>query len=175
MNVHRLPWPTEVLHDLGEAPVKLRVTLSYFVEPNPARRGYVDRYPYQSHGLRFAVIRPGEKVESFRARINKAARDENPSAPSATLDDHGWALGPRTRERGSLHADTWSGMAAQLADRSVVAIYPVGGWWKERKSLGRWQQAARYALIVSISTPETKIDLYAPITNMIGTPVTISV
>lgn len=175
MNVHRLPWPTEVLRDLGEAPVKLRITLSYFIEPNPARRGFVDRYPYPSHGLRFSVIRPGEKLDSFRARINKAARDESPSVPSVASEDDGWTLGPKTRERGSLHADTWSGMAAQLADRSVVAIYPVGGWWKERKSLGRWQQAARYALIVSISTPETEIDLYTPITNMIGTPVPISV
>ena len=55
----------------------------------------------------------------------------------------------------------------------MVAIYPVGGWWKERKSLGRWQKAARYALIVSISTPEAEVDLYTPISNLIGTMVQI--
>ena len=28
-----LPWPNDVLADLGETEVQLRVTLSYFVEP----------------------------------------------------------------------------------------------------------------------------------------------
>jgi Subtilase family len=40
MHLHEIPWPAEVLRDLGETPVKMRVTLSYFVEPNPGRRGW---------------------------------------------------------------------------------------------------------------------------------------
>ncbi|HEX7549348.1 MAG TPA: S8 family serine peptidase [Candidatus Methylomirabilis sp.] len=40
MHLHEIPWPAEVLWDLGETPVKMRVTLSYFVEPNPGRRGW---------------------------------------------------------------------------------------------------------------------------------------
>ena len=35
MKLHRLPWPREQLSALGAAPVELRATLSYFVEPNP--------------------------------------------------------------------------------------------------------------------------------------------
>lgn len=38
MNLHALPWPREELLALGAEQVELRVTLSYFVEPNPARR-----------------------------------------------------------------------------------------------------------------------------------------
>src|SRR5436190_1934394 len=34
MHLHQLPWPREVLQDLGDQDVTLRVTLSYFVEPN---------------------------------------------------------------------------------------------------------------------------------------------
>lgn len=37
MHVHELPWPREVLEDLGEERVAMRVTLSYFVEPSPNR------------------------------------------------------------------------------------------------------------------------------------------
>jgi len=38
--LHDLPWPREVLHELGVAPVSLRVTLSYFIEPTASRRGW---------------------------------------------------------------------------------------------------------------------------------------
>ena len=40
MHMHRLPWPRQVLEDLGEIEVRMRVTLSYFIEPSPGRRGW---------------------------------------------------------------------------------------------------------------------------------------
>jgi hypothetical protein len=55
MHLHTLPWPTQALQELGSVEVELRVTLSYFIEPNPARRGWRRRHRYASHGLRFAV------------------------------------------------------------------------------------------------------------------------
>ncbi len=76
MQLHRLPWPVEILEDLGDEPVEMRVTLSYFIEPNPSNRGVRSRYRYESHGLRFDVKRPSETVANFRNRINLAARDE---------------------------------------------------------------------------------------------------
>ena len=57
LKVHPLPWPKRTLDALGEIDVKMRVTLSYFVEPNPARRGWRSRYRYASHLLRFDVMR----------------------------------------------------------------------------------------------------------------------
>jgi hypothetical protein len=33
MAYHDLPWPKRILHDLREASVELRETLSYFIEP----------------------------------------------------------------------------------------------------------------------------------------------
>ncbi|NLE55682.1 MAG: S8 family peptidase, partial [Lentisphaerae bacterium] len=44
MNLHRLPWPQESLEALGETLVEMRVTLSYFIEPNPSERGFRSRY-----------------------------------------------------------------------------------------------------------------------------------
>ena len=35
MHLHALPWPTEALLELGGEKVEMRVTLSYFIEPNP--------------------------------------------------------------------------------------------------------------------------------------------
>ena len=35
MHVHNLPIPREVLENLANTPIRMRVTLSYFIEPNP--------------------------------------------------------------------------------------------------------------------------------------------
>ena len=48
-----MPWPLDELEQLGETQVEMRVTLSYFIEPNPSSRGFRSRYRYESHGLRF--------------------------------------------------------------------------------------------------------------------------
>ena len=81
MHLHNLPWPHNELEGLGEVPVEMRVTLSYFIEPNPSQRGHRSRYRYESHGLRFEVKRPLESIAEFRKRINLAARDENEGSP----------------------------------------------------------------------------------------------
>ncbi len=36
MHLRALPWPTDELASLGDVEVRLRITLSYFIEPNPA-------------------------------------------------------------------------------------------------------------------------------------------
>ena len=48
MHLHNLPWPREELEGLGETQVEMRVTLSYFIEPNPSRRGFRSKYRYES-------------------------------------------------------------------------------------------------------------------------------
>ena len=66
MGLHALPWPVQQLEALGEAIVEMRVTLSYFIEPKPGRRGGFARiqHRYQSCGLRFEVKRPQESLGS---------------------------------------------------------------------------------------------------------------
>lgn len=163
MHLHALPWPIEVLESLGETPVTLRVTLSYFIEPNPGERGLADKYAYQSHALRFAVRRPLENEAAFRARINARARDEEAGLPAQGAGDPQWFIGDRLRRRGSLLSDTWSGSAAELAQRGQIAIYPAMGWWRNRPALGRAERSARYALLVSIEAPGVEADLYAAV------------
>ena len=161
MHLHDLPWPRNVLEDLGETPVEMRVTLSYFIEPNPSRRGHRSRYRYESHGLRFDVKRPLESVDAFRKRVNLAARDEDEGGPGRSGGHPAWLIGARGRHRGSLHGDIWQGTAADLASRGVIAVYPTAGWWKTRQALERYDKSARYALVVSIRAPEVDVDLLA--------------
>ena len=173
MHLHELPWPTEDLQKLGATPVEMRVTLSYFIEPNPGivERGNAGRYLYESHSLRFDVKRPTETTEDFRHRINQIARNEDEGNFSGGGSDQDWRLGPNLRHLGSLHSDTWTGTAADLAQRGALVVYPVTGWWKTRKNLFGFNKKARYALMISIKTPETGIDLYNAIENILAVSV----
>ncbi|MHA7147831.1 S8 family peptidase [Burkholderia pseudomallei] len=172
MQLYRLPWPVDALRALPpELEVNLRVTLSYFIEPNPGRRGYRQRYSYQSHGLRFEVIRPNQSLENFRAFINARAELEDYDGPEG--DAEGWHLGPQLRTRGSLHSDVWTGAAAALADMDTIAVYPVGGWWKYRTAQQRWENDVRYSLIVSIDVPDESVDIYTVVSTLVETQIEI--
>ena len=174
MNLHSLPWPKDQLEALQNTQVEMRVTLSYFVEPNPSARGTLSKYHYPSHRLRFAVRRSLETVEDFQARINAAAIREEAGRGTAPTDSN-WFLGENYRHRGSLHQDIWRGSAADLASRGFVAIYPSQGWWRTRPAQERYDLPARYSLIVSIRTPETDVDLYTPIDIQVAAKVGVPV
>ena len=173
MGLHELPWPSDALYALGDVQVRMRVTLSYFIEPNPGRRGRIPRTRYASHGLRFDVLRPGETVEDFRQRVSAAERDDPDADIDTTGESRNWIIGVNGRARGSLQADWWEGSATQLAGSHAIAVYPVTGWWKERAFLGKVENPARYSLIVSVETPPEAIDLYALLTTQTEIPVEV--
>jgi hypothetical protein len=174
MHIHKLPIPVDVLQDLGSTPIKMKVTLSYFIEPNPPRRGDIAQFRYASHGLRFSMIRPGENLTMFQNRLTQEdwqLNDETgrPKRPGTnTKDNRAWDLGGKIVTKGSVHSDGWSGTAADLAMSSYIAVHPVTGWWKERRRLGKVNKKTRYSLIVSISTTETSLKLYTAVQNQIA-------
>lgn len=172
MHLHQLPWPLEELQALGEAQVQMRVTLSYFIEPNPSARGPRSRYRYESHGLRFEVKRPVESEADFLARINAAARDEEYGTMPAG-NDPDWILGKQRRHHGSIHSDVWTGTAADLASRGMIGVYPSMGWWRTRPKHQRANSSARYALLVSIRAPEIDVDLYNAIETKIAQAIVV--
>jgi hypothetical protein len=165
--LHPLPWPKAALAQLREQDVTVRITLSYFVEPSPAGRGWGKKFRYASHGLRFALRGSLETETAFRRRISSEEWDEGPDPPP-TSDPIKWAIGSRLRTRGSIHCDWWPASGAEAADCGQVAVFPVTGWWRERKHLGQVENRARYALIITISTPATDVDLYTPIAQQVG-------
>lgn len=154
-----LPWPSQVLEGLGETQVTLRVALSYFVEPDPSQRGELERYAYASHQLAFEFMRGDESLAAFRRRIN--AED---GKRGGSMGD-GWTFGMHARHRGSLHVDHWRGDAVALARRNVLAVYPRRGWWRDRQDHDRVNRKVRYALVLSIETPEDAADVYSAVAN----------
>lgn len=60
-----------------------------------------------------------------------------------------------------------------MAERGVIAVYPVSGWWKEQPNRDRSEKGARYALVVSIETTDVETDIWTPVAVQVGIPVTI--
>lgn len=172
MHLYRLPWPKQVLEDLGNEEVTLRITLSYFIEPNPGRR-WTYQHRYASHGLRFAMNGRNELERTFRRRLSQDERDLEGDPIGQPERDDGWAIGSQQRRYGSLHCDWWKGPAINLALRGLIAVLPVTGWWRERPHVGRVQRKARYSIIVSLETEAESADLYAPIEAQIKTPIQV--
>jgi len=166
------PWPKDLLLEMGETPVRLRITLSYFVEPGAGEIGWKDKYRYQSHGLRFDINNIGEDEDDFRKRVNIEAREENEEV-NRNSGSNRWSIGTNNRSNGSVHSDFWEGTAADLATCNLISVFPVIGWWRERKHLGKVENKTRYSLIISLDTPAQEIELYTTVKNMIEVPIEI--
>lgn len=165
MHIHKIPWPKEVLQALGETKVKLKVTLSYFIEPGPGEIGWKNRYRYPSAGLRFDVINSNESLEEFEKRVNYKMREED---KEITTKGRNWYLGSKNRDVGSIHSDFCEDLAIEMCDANYIAVYPVIGWWRERSYLGKYNDKLRYSLIVTIETPEINTDLYTSVLTQIN-------
>jgi hypothetical protein len=150
MRFHELPWPIEVLEELGEIPAQLRVTLSYFIEPNPGAviRGEADQYA--SHGLDFDVKRPDESNEQAIARVNSLY----PISRRSVASPCDWQFG-QARGRGGIKHDRLETTASAISRMGRVSVFPRKGWWG--LDIERVEQQVRYALIVTIRTPEEEI------------------
>ena len=169
VNIHELPWPKELLRELGDIEVRVRVTLSYFIEPNPGERGWQARYRYRSHGLEFKLKRPTESLSSFYRRVQNAKDDdEKAKSSSGNPEDY---LGPTARNTGSIHSDFYHGSASDLAEQGVIAVHPVGGWWKDNRK----DRVARYALIVSIETDEVSADIWSTLKVQLDTKIAVPI
>ena len=143
MHFFKLPWPREILEQLAEISVTMRVTLSYFIEPAPGEIGWKDKYRYASCGLRFDVNTENESEIAFTSRINSLIEAEENEERSKN-DSKRWLIGADNRNRGSIHSDELNLTAAQLATCNLIAVYPIGGWWKTRTNLEKYNEKLRY-------------------------------
>ncbi|MER9316488.1 S8 family peptidase [Mesorhizobium sp. M0659] len=170
MHFYELPWPRKALQALESAVVVMKVTLSYFVEPNLSGRAATRPETYRSYGLRFELKKRLETHEEFRQRLSTPETDadneahEKPvEADKAPVEPSRWLLGPKSVQAGSLHCDLWRGYAVDLASHDHIAIFPVGGWWKSHLGQKRGKDKARYSLAVSITAEGKEVDLHAEI------------
>jgi hypothetical protein len=179
IHYYEFPWPKDILENIGAEDVTLRVTLSYYIEPNPGDKGYNTKYSYQSCALKFHLIKPNESFENFQVRTNKINQDNlKVELGKGTLDDNDyskgslstrWFYGPKNIFKGSIHSDYWKGSAADIASCNILAVYPLSsGWWKQLKKQNKSNSQLRYSLIVSIETPENTTDIYTPIATQVA-------
>jgi len=167
-----LPWPRALFEGNPDATFSLRVTLSYFIQPNPGTRSWDNgkKYKYASHLLGFTPKHAGHSMAEFRSRLNA---DEESLADSLT--DPGWAVGDQLRRKGgSLIQDVWKGSATDLADMEAIAVFPrAKGWWATRKYDQDRQEhnchlkSVPYSLIISIET-EADLPVYTSVSSAIA-------
>ena len=129
MNLHEFPWPRTELEQLGETEVELRVTLSYYIEPNPGERGWLRRHRYASHALRFAVKR---ELESLR-------NSEVALTPPLKLKRPAWLLSLAAQTTGSLGV---SGIRVN-SFRSLVRTRCYPGPEISHRHLSHWRLVER--------------------------------
>lgn len=164
MHFYDLPWPRAALEELENKIITMKVTLSYFIEPNLTGKAATRPDTYRSFGLRFDMKKRTETDARFRSRISASQAKDGTEADGETSC---WLLGPKAVQAGSLHCDLWRGRAIELAGHDAIAVYPVGGWWKSHAGQKRIADKARYALVISISAPGHSVDLYSEITTLV--------
>jgi len=158
----RLPVPEEWV-ELADTGAELRVTLSYFAEPNLARRRV-----YRGLDLKWDVQGPDETEAAFSSRVNKLRRDGGGAQGGG--QPYRWEVGPLRRRRGTVQRDQALVPASLLAGPKLIAISPVLGWWDARRELAT-TSSMRFSLIVSVSVPD--LDVYVPVAAALEVPVEI--
>ncbi|HRQ90814.1 MAG TPA: S8 family serine peptidase, partial [Bacteroidia bacterium] len=166
-----LPWPKEVLSEHPDDDAILRVTLSYFIEPNPGSRTWEksQKYHYASCLLRFRPKHRDQSLEDFRSRL-----DAESSTTDEKFSDPGWAVGGTLRGKtGSLVQDIWKGTTGQLAEMGHIGVFPAKGWWAYRtfkpghELHGRHLRPVPYSLIVSLET-KSALPIYSGVAQAIA-------
>jgi hypothetical protein len=158
----RLPVPDDLLTNAGE--VELRVTLSYFAEPNTFRRKQ-----YRGLDLAWDMQGPSETEDQFRRRANRLLR--TPGIKEVSAGSFDWMLGKQRRCHSTVQTDRWAGDGSLLAGSKLIAVYPVLGWWDRRKGLDSLEQP--FSLIVTVRA-KAGIDVYAAISTSLQAVVQIS-
>lgn len=163
-----LPWPIEALQSLEEKSVKLIVTLSYYIEPNPGSRRLATHYSYHSHQLDFELIKRYEKPSEFQKRISKPEDETDDNKPKR--DGVKWEIGTKIGSKGSIRKDFITATGREMSERNILAVYPKNGWYKNLKRQNKFNEKVRYSLIVSLETEELDVDLYTPVLNQLAIP-----
>lgn len=167
LHYYDLPWPKDLLSEMGDEEVKIRITLSYYVKPSPGYAGRTSKYRYPSATLHFDLKTATETPEEFLSRRNQIDGEK-----TTENDASRWTIKQQKRERGTVQSDWIECTAIELSELEKIVVYPGQGWWKERK-LDNVKNEVPYSLIVSIETKET--DIYnaveVAINNRIGVQV----
>ncbi|HEV7402344.1 MAG TPA: hypothetical protein VGO11_05435 [Chthoniobacteraceae bacterium] len=167
-----LPWPRHALESDPDVSTTLRITLSYFIEPNPGSRTWEksQKYHYASCLLRFRPKHRDMSPQEFRSRL-----DADGQSSGDDFQDPGWAVGGTRRGKaGSLVQDVWKGSAGQLAEMGHIGVIPAKGWWAYRhfppghELHGCHLRNVHYSLLISLEA-STSLPIYNEVAQSITT------
>jgi hypothetical protein len=145
VKIYRLPIPAELLSD-ADLDVELRVTLSYFAEPNMWGRSL-----YRGLDLKWDMQGPQESETEFLQRINALKRPKGIDGKTVKVNakkPFPWDVGMQLRSRGTVQSDRWRGKMSALVGDKLIAVIPVLGWWDQRQPLKT--QELPFSLVVSV-------------------------
>lgn len=160
----RLPVPEDLLLQDPNQQVELRVTLSYFAEPNTFRRQV-----YRGLDLKWDMQGSQETEEQFQRRINALLRTKG--AKKDWDESFPWDIKITRRSRGTVQSDRWTGAASFLAGPKLIGVYPVLGWWDQRALLET--ASMPFSLIVTVQA--AGLDIYNPIATALKAVVDVTV
>lgn len=168
MHFYDLPWPKELLEQMDAENVRMKITLSYYIEPSPGFKSSYNKYRYASSALAFDVKTSYESHEQFIARNNK----EQQVAEKSDNDSTRWQIGTKRRAIGTIQSDWFECSARELAECGQIGVFPGNGWWKSRKIANVYNKI-KYSLVVSIESSETEIydEVVTKIQNMVSVAV----
>lgn len=167
MHYYDIPWPTQQLVQMGNEDVRIRITLSYYIEPSPSNSARVNRYRYPSATLHFDLKTATETEDEFLRRRNQEEGERIPSNGASR-----WQIKQLRRERGTVQSDWICCKAIELAEMDKIVVWPGQGWWKDRK-LENVDNSIPYSLIVSIETAKT--DIYNAVETAISNRIGITI
>lgn len=171
MNMYKLPWPKELLESLADETVRLKITLSYYIKPSPGIRSQLNKYSFQSIRLKFDVCGPHEHRRDFENRIKRLSEEGEERLVDRDLANR-WKIGIMNRNQGSIISDSFEMTGSEMAGCDTIAIYPSGGWFKNRPE--NLDKAIQYSLVVSLETPSQEV--YNEVTTVMARiPVDIQV
>ena len=177
VHFYDLPWPHALLEEMGDDPATLRVTLSYFIEPNLSGKAATRPETYRSFGLRFVLKKRTETDDDFRRRLSALEDEEDGQTDEDDQEEDAgvgtdrkpktaasrWLIGPKAVSAGSLHCDIWRGKASELAAHDMIAVRPVTGWWKTHVGQKRFTDKGRYSLVLSVDANGQPVDLHSEV------------
>jgi hypothetical protein len=168
-HLYDLPWPSELLEQMNDEEVKIRITLSYYIKPSPNNTGRRSKYNYPSATLHFDLKSALESTETFLRRRNRL---EGEKMNRTVNYSQRWEIGQQRREQGTVQSDWYECTARELAECGQIVVFPGAGWWKNRK-LSNVDNVVKYSLIVSIETERT--DIYTAVENAIRNKVGVRI
>lgn len=176
IKIFKLPIPENVMKTDLNAKANLKITLSYFAEPNEPERE--KRNKYRGLDLEWDIQGPTESDDHFNARINDVSREKfnegknkEEKFKSRDSSQFTWKIGKQRRNRGTVQSDELESLVglSEIVGTKGIAVYPRLGWWDNKRDFEN--KSMKFSLIITVEVFSGKdIDIYTPIKNIVEIP-----